>query len=157
MNSVDTKPDEIAKPESEILTFLCLRVGDELYGVGLGDIHEVLKDVATVRLPFAKRSVLGLANIRGRPVAIVDLRASFFGKEAEPSPFIAICDSDGDCVGLGVDAIEEVFTAKLSEIRVDPNVKMSCGIKNILGMVEKSGRLVRILDVKRWLSTEAFV
>jgi len=148
---------ESVEEQNEVLTFLGLRVGDEQYGVGLGDINEVIKDVATVRLPFAKKTVLGLTNIRGRPVAVVDLRAAFFGKKAEPSPFIAICEVDGDFIGLGVDAIEEVFSAKLSEIRVDPNVKVSCGIKNILGMVDKSGRLVRILDIKRWLSTESFI
>jgi purine-binding chemotaxis protein CheW len=92
---------------------LVLPIGDDRYGLDLLDVREVVPQPALTPLPGAPRAVLGVMNLRGDVVPVVDT-AQLLGLGAlDRVAFVAVAEADGGRAGLATDGEPE--TADLRE------------------------------------------
>ncbi|MCB1174110.1 MAG: purine-binding chemotaxis protein CheW [Leptospiraceae bacterium] len=100
--------------ESEIdhgtLQFLLFRVQNRYYGIDILEIHEILKPVPVTRLPNVRPDVLGVINLRGNIIPVIDLHKKFFDQYTELNPgcriIVGTCEDKN--IGLLVAGISEV-------------------------------------------------
>ena len=97
---------------------IAFRVGEELYAVSLGAVREVIVPPEVVPVPGAGRDVLGVINLRGSVVTVVNARVLFglHGRPDAPRARILIVDTASGCVGALVDAVEDIILVDPDEL-----------------------------------------
>ena len=92
---------------------LLLPVHGEWYGLPLESVREVVQDPEVTRLPLAPDGLLGVFNLRGQVVPLVDTGALLGVGPLGQRPYVAVAILDRALVGLAIDAAPE--TARLDE------------------------------------------
>jgi purine-binding chemotaxis protein CheW len=105
----------VTEPEVQFLVFRC---GTGLYGIDLLKIHEILKPLPVTRLPNVEEEILGVINLRGNIIPVLDVMKTLRNEYAEltPSSRIVVCSVKEKSIGLLVDAVVEVVSLKESAI-----------------------------------------
>ncbi|WP_320822237.1 chemotaxis protein CheW [Reinekea sp.] len=93
---------------SETWSGIGFRLGQHYFVAPMSEVTELLRVPAHTRLPNVKPWVLGVSNIRGRLIPIIDLNSFFSYDSTEPirSRRILVIDHDGQSDGLVVDGVE---------------------------------------------------
>ncbi|WP_428775807.1 chemotaxis protein CheW [Vibrio sp.] len=128
--------------------FLSFELDGDEYAVPILDVREVRGWSEVRQVPNSPEFLLGVLEIRGEYVPIVDLRMRFGLKPAEISPttvVIVLNDSDRNPLGIIVDAVAEVYQLSAGEIKQAPSVIESVKQPYIKGIAAvKSGHLILI-------------
>ncbi len=130
--------------------FLTFSLGDEEYGVDILKVQEIKGYVPTTRLPNAPPEVVGVLNLRGTIVPIVDLRRTFGLETTEYSQFTAIVVVvvQGRVMGVIVDNVSEVVNIPAADIQPAPDFGgASLGPSTLRGMARLGERLIILLDI----------
>jgi len=147
--------------ESDVLLQLVtFQLSDELYGIDIMDVREIVSLEEIRPIPNAPAFVEGLFNLRGEIIPIINLhkrfhlrKAQFDDDETLLSGFIII-DLDGMNVGVVIDKVERVITIDLNDIQPPPQMIAGIGAEYIQGVVnQKSGYLI-ILDIRKLFSAK---
>jgi purine-binding chemotaxis protein CheW len=122
---------------------LLVRVGGERYALPIYDVVEVARIGDLTPVPGAPDAVLGVQNLRGQVVPVVDLGAVVGMPRSEERGAVVVVDDSGQPAGLAVDALLDVadLVAEASDSPAAP----------LLGSVMIDGSLVGLLDVRRSL------
>lgn len=143
---------------TQYLTFMLAR---EQYGLNILQVQEIRGWEKTTRIPNSPEHVRGVLNLRGTIVPIMDLRMRF-GLPAEPygkeTVIIVVRTGqqggDGRSLGLVVDAVSDVLTARDEEIIDTPEFGAHVPTENILGLVSDGTKMVMLLDVGSLLAAD---
>src|SRR5687767_7295307 len=111
-----------APPPRERLAYLGFYVGQEVYGLPLGQLREVARLTRLRHIPGAPAGVAGLVNLRGEIVCAIDVRA-ILGLSAQApadSAFLVALRDFDDPVGLIVDSIADIYSIDPGEIEPTP-------------------------------------
>lgn len=97
---------------------IAFRVGDELYAVGLGAVREVIVPPEIVPVPGAGREVLGVINLRGSVVTVLNSRSmlGLSGCPQGPLARILVLDEDSGSVGALVDTVDDIILVDPDEL-----------------------------------------
>ena len=135
-------------PVSEWVTFL---LGDEKYGINVAMVVEVLKNTEIAPVPGAPYYVLGIINLRGNVVTVVDARMRFGlpPHDADDATRIVIIEREGMVVGMMVDSVAEVTNLRESEIEFAPNVGNDESAKYIQGVSNQQDELLILVDLEK--------
>lgn len=138
---------------SQWVTF---RLGDEVYGIDVLQVQEVLRLTEISPVPGAPDYVLGIINLRGNVVTVVDGRNRFGlpPKEADDASRIIVVDAFDKVIGLLVDNVSEVAYVPNSQIEVAPNVGSDDGNKYVSGVSNRDGELLIMLDLAKLIDME---
>ncbi len=101
--------------------YITLTIADQLFGLPIGEVHEVFSVQRITRVPLAARPIKGLVNLRGRVVTAICLRAVLNlpdGKECAERMAIGV-ESRGEPFALLVDRIGDVV--RLPPATLEPN------------------------------------
>ncbi len=112
-----TEPEEKeSKERVELFTFW---LGEEKYGVGLSLGRHLLKIPKIVKLPQVPEYLLGVFNLRGEIVAVLDLRRLFGIKLSDPSENsrLLVVESQGVTIALYLDRIGDILIEDLKELQ----------------------------------------
>lgn len=135
---------------------LLCRIDDVTYAVRIADVEKVVRAAAVVPVPGAPDVVMGLLDLRGSPVVVLDARRRF-GHESRPlvpSDRFVVARAAGRRIALRVDAAESIVT--LDEAAVDDPRRHAVGARHVEGVVSLDDGLVFVHDVARFLeATEA--
>lgn len=155
MNVAMSTPQGI-QPEDPVLRWVTFRLEKEKYGVNVMQVQEVLRITEIAPVPGAPSYVLGIINLRGNVVTVVDTRKRFGlpTKDADDSSRIVIIEVNGNVIGMLVDSVAEVVDLKKSEIETAPNVGTDETSKYIQGVASREGELLIVVDLNRFLSDE---
>ena len=100
--------------------FVAFRLGEELYGIPITQVQEIIQKPQITRLPQMPDFVKGVVNLRGKIVPVVDLRTRFnmpiSGEESQVR--IIVTQIGTQSVGLVVDSVNRV--SNLSEETIEP-------------------------------------
>lgn len=101
-----------------VTEFLVFVLGDEMMGLPLGSVKELLKLAAVTEVPRAPHDVLGILSVRGRITTILDLRRHLGMPTVEPTRHTRVLLVDGgtEVMGLVVDAVLHVVRLRDDEI-----------------------------------------
>jgi purine-binding chemotaxis protein CheW len=142
---------------------LCFEVGDDLYGVALETVREVVRYVTLTRVAEVAACVTGLINVRGEVLAVLDARACF-GAEARPPRLgtaIAILQHGTRSTGLVVDRVLDVMPIAAAALSA-PSGPLA-RVHAIAAVATVESRIVQIVDVaallaaSQWEELEAVI
>ncbi len=140
-------------PVYQLVTF---HLEDETYGINVMHVQEVLRVTEIAPVPGAPPYVLGIINLRGNVVTVIDTRSRFCfppGDIGEASR-IVIIESEMQVVGILVDSVAEVVELQGSEIDSAPNVGNEESSKFIQGVATRDSSLLIVVDLNKLLSEE---
>ena len=142
--------------KDQVLQWVTYRLGDETYGINVMQVQEVLRYTEIAPVPGAPDYVLGIINLRGNVVTVIDTRARFCLMPADTTDNtrIVIIESDEQVVGILVDSVAEVVYLKSSEIDSAPNVGTEESAKFIQGVSNRDGELLILVDLNKLLSDD---
>lgn len=129
---------------------------EETYGINVLQVREVLRISEIAPVPGAPDNVLGVINLRGSVVTVVDARRSFrmAARPVDEAARIVVVEVDEHVVGLFVDAVAEVLELTQSMVESAPNVGNEENSKYIDGVVNHPGGILILIDVRKMLSDD---
>ncbi len=139
--------------DDQVTQWGTFRLGDEIYGVNVMQIREVLRYTEITPVPGAPYFVLGIINLRGNVVTVIDTRTRFGLPQAEVdnNSRIVIVEVDKQVIGMLVDSVAEVTYLKESEIEKAPSVGNEETSKFITGVCNKNGELLILIELERMI------
>lgn len=140
--------------EDPVLQWVTFRLGNETYGINVMQVQEVLRYTEIAPVPGAPIYVLGIINLRGNVVTVIDT-CQRFGLppiEVTDNTRIVIIEAEGQVIGILVDSVAEVVYLRASEIEQAPNVGNDENAKFIQGVANRDGELLILVDLNKLLS-----
>ena len=142
--------------EDEVLQWVTFQLENETYGINVMQVQEVLRYTEIAPVPGAPEYVLGIINLRGNVVTVIDTRSRFglpSGDVSENSR-IVIIEAEKQVIGIMVDSVAEVVYLRSSEIDAAPAVGTEESAKFIQGVSNRDGQLLILVDLNKLLSDE---
>jgi len=139
--------------------YVLFRAGSEEYGLPISRVSGIIRFETVTPVPRAPRAVLGVIDLRGRVIPIVDLGLRLFGKPFEPlsRSRIIVTESQEGSVGLAVDGASEVATFAPDDLMPAPAGAVAPDIADAFEAVVHLGeRLIILLDLDRILPRAEF-
>ena len=148
--------EELAADMQEQMQCVTFTLEEETYGINVMQVQEVLREIEVAPVPGAPHYVLGIINLRGSVVSVIDARMRFglAVKESTDLTRIIVIEVQQHIIGILVDSVAEVVDIKRSEIETAPNVGTSETSKYIDGVVSRGDKLLILVDLNKLLSTE---
>lgn len=139
-----------------VLQWVTFRLQEETYGINVMQVQEVLRYTEIAPVPGSPDYVLGIINLRGNVVTVIDTRARFGLPPAEVSDNtrIVIIEAEKQVIGILVDSVAEVVYLKQSEIDNAPNVGTDESARFIQGVANREGELLILVDLNKMLNDE---
>ena len=150
MNEKQEAKTPIDDENSDVLQWVTFKLADEIYGVNVMQVQEVLRLSEIAPVPGAPKEVMGIINLRGNVVTVIDTRVKM-GLETSPADDhsrIVIIESSNKTFGLFVDNVTEVVYLAKSEMEAAPPVGDKDAEQYISGVSNKTGNLIIFLDIE---------
>ncbi|GGX50885.1 chemotaxis protein CheW [Saccharospirillum salsuginis] len=140
--------------DDPILQWVTFRLGNETYGINVMQVREVLRYTEIAPVPGAPSYVIGIINLRGNVVTVIDTRERFglAPEEVTDNTRIVILESDDQVVGIMVDSVAEVVYLRESEIETAPNVGNDESSRYIQGVCHKNDTLLILIEIEKLLT-----
>lgn len=144
------------KVTDSVSQWVTFRLGDETYGIDVLQVQEVLRITEISPVPGAPDYVLGIINLRGNVVTVIDARSRFglAPKEVDDASRIIVVDAFEKVVGLLVDNVSEVAYVPNSQIEMAPNVGTDEGSKFVSGVFNRENELLIMVDLAKLINYE---
>lgn len=153
MNEMRT--DEV---QQQYLTF---SIAGEEYAISILRVREIMEYSTSTRVPSTAPCVIGVINLRGRVVPLIDLAMKFGQGQTAITKWtcvvIAEVDVEGEStvVGILADAVSHVVDLADSEIEPPPAFGLPGRRDYLVGMGRSGAKFILILDVDHLLSAES--
>ncbi len=140
--------------------YLTLRLGDEVYGVDVFSVREVLELGKITRVPRAARYMRGVINVRGSVVPVIDLRTKFgmpaTVKDIDTCIIVLELLAEGEATVIGAlaDSVEEVIDLDPESIESAPKFGTGIDTDFISGIGKLDEKFIMILDIVKIFSAE---
>lgn len=137
--------------QSQWVTF---QMDQERYGINVLQVQEIIRMNDITPVPGAPRHILGVINLRGNVVPIVNTRTRFNLPTVEDSSEtrIILVDLERQLIGIVVDSVAEVVTLESGEIEKAPSLDKAEWVQFIHGVARINGDLLILLDLSKFLS-----
>ena len=142
--------------EQEI-QFFCFYLGDTLCGLEIDRVQVVASDFNLTEVPLSDEYILGIMNIRGQIITVIDLRKKMGMAPIEMKRQIhaIIVQSQNEYVGFAVEKVSDVIVGRKLEISALPSDVKGLQGKFFYGMVHtKDNELIFLLDIDKVLGNE---
>jgi purine-binding chemotaxis protein CheW len=130
---------------------VCFTIGDETYGIDIRAVREIRAWSATTSLPNAPDFVLGVTNLRGTVVPILDLRARFARGQTEPTKahVVIVVAIETRVVGILVDTVSDILTVAETEIRPVPEIGGAEMRECLDGLITQGDQMIALVAADR--------
>lgn len=154
--SKQSKKDEDNINHSEdIVQLVGFIIGDEEYAVPILAIQEIIKPFPWTRVPQVPKYVVGVFNMRGAVIPLIDLRLKFglnMKKHNEDTRFIVMRDGD-DIAGFVIDRL--TMAIRINKSRIGPAPETANGDDTVIdGVGKQDDRIITILKVNKLLERD---
>ncbi len=141
---------------AEVIRWATFRIADERYGVDVMQVREVLRYAEITPVPGTRRSVLGIINLRGNVVTVLDARSLFDldSHEISEKTRIVIVEALEQVVGILVDSVEDVVDIETNSIEPTPNLGKEHVRHFFQGVSHKQGELLILMDVGQMIESQ---
>ena len=137
--------------EMDQIQLVGMKLGDEEYAIDVLKITEIIRTVEITIVPRMESYILGVMNLRGKVVPVIDLRVRFNldSCDFDKSTRIIVVSVNKENIGFVVDEVTEVIRIKRSMVEPTPPLVGSIGQEYILGICKYDSRLIMLLDIDR--------
>lgn len=136
--------------DDESLEFVSLIAGGQGFCIEITEIREIRRWSPVTPLPFSEGSVIGVMNLRGAVIPILDLAAKLGLGAIDPTArhVIIVVALRSRTMGLLVDAVSEILTVQGEHIRKAPVTMANADTQSIRGLVSIDEDMWRVLDLQ---------
>ena len=151
-----TNPTHIPEPTSEYLSF---QLGSVEYGIDILKVQEIRGFETSTRMFNAPAYVLGVLNMRGIIVPILDMRIKFgMADVAYNSQTVTIVLNVAQrVVGMVVDAVQDVVAIQAADVKPAPDFNGAVNTQNIIGIATidqaEQQRMLVLLDIEKLMTS----
>jgi purine-binding chemotaxis protein CheW len=137
--------------QNQLVTF---QLGEELYGINIMDVKEIVRVQDIRAIPNAPVYVEGIFNLRSEIIPIINLHKRFHLKkvlnseEDELLSGFIIIDIDGMKLGVIIDRVSRVVTVEKEDIQPPPQMLSGIGAEYIRGVVRQDQGYLIILNIR---------
>ena len=139
----------------DVMQLVGFIVGQEEFTVPILSIQEIIKPIEFTRVPHTPNYVLGVFNLRGSVIPLIDLRAKFGmpgASQTADSRYI-VMKNDDEIAGFVIDELTEAIRLKITDI--DPAPETAAQEKSYIeGVGKQKDRILTILKVDRLLARD---
>jgi purine-binding chemotaxis protein CheW len=146
---------EIKKNEGqELLELVSFNVGTEEFGVDISYVQEIIRIMQITKVPNAPEFVEGVINLRGRVIAVINLRYKLgLSKiDFDKNTRIIVVEVKGNTVGFIVDAVNEVLRIPSNITEAPPEIVSGIDSDFIKSVGKLEDRLLILIDLEKVLS-----
>lgn len=142
--------------KAAVTQWVTFRLEDETYGINVMQVQEVLPMTDIAPVPGSPPFVMGIINLRGNVVTVIDTRMRFGLSTCEPedNSRIVVIESGDQIAGMLVDSVAEVIEVRASEVDTAPGVGNEESARYIYGVVSRDEQLLILIDINRMLTRE---
>lgn len=135
--------------------YLTFKLGEELYGMEIRFITEIIGIQPITEVPEMPEYVKGVTNLRGKIIPVMDARIRFkkTKREYDGRTCIIVIDTNDITIGLIVDGVSEVIAFRDEDIALPPEIHMG-GRKYIKGIGKTEDTVTLLLDCQMLLKDE---
>lgn len=148
---------------SDIGQYLTFQLGDEMFAFDVLRTNEVLEVTHITRIPGANEAMIGVINLRGNVVPVVDLRKRLGVKEKAYTIDTAIIiietyyDNELILLGVLVDAARQVIRLDRSKLETPPKIGMNLNREYITAIGKHNNQFIIVLNSDRIFSEKELV
>jgi len=127
-------------------------VGEEMFGVPMQFVSEVIRMPQPTKLPAAPPFLSGIVNLRGRVTPLIDMRVLLgmdHEREEQAPRFVIVCRFRGLRLGMQVRAIAAMHRASGADADWNVESQLGTGAEYLAGLLRAGEKLVRIMSVSR--------
>jgi purine-binding chemotaxis protein CheW len=137
--------------------YLTFGLADEIYGLEILKVREIIGMMDITSVPRTPEEVVGVINLRGNVIPIIDLRLKFGmpPEERTEETCMIVVDVEGVQMGVVVDRVLEVLDIPAGGIQDAPSFGVDVNTDFILGIGKAGDRVTILLDIARVLNTAA--
>lgn len=145
---------------TETRQYLTFKLGDEVFGIDVAKVREVLDFTSITKVPRTPDFMSGVINLRGNVVPVVDLRLCFEMSKTEKTVNTCIVvvevilEGESTIIGALADSVEEVIDLEPDQIEPAPKIGTQIRTDFIKGMGKRDAQFIMILDIDRVFSAE---
>lgn len=136
--------------------FLTFFIGDEEYGLEILSVHEIIGIMDVTAVPRTPRHILGVINLRGKIIPILELRLKFGlpSIESTEETCIIVVQCGAVQMGIVVDKVSEVLDIPSEDIEDAPSFGESVNTDYILGIGKSNDTVKLLLDIDKIISSK---
>lgn len=137
---------------SDLAQFLVFRLDDRRYALPLNVVERVVRAVEVTALPKAPGTVLGLIDVHGRLMPVLNVRRRFLmpGRDVSPADSFLLAHTARRAVALVIDESDGVLEWSQGEVGV--STQIASGLESFPGVLRLDDGLVLIHDLETFLS-----
>lgn len=141
-------------------SFLSFTLGEESFATNVAKVLNILEMMKITKIPKMPDCMLGVINLRGSVLPLIDLRIKFGMKQAAHTTKTCILvlevEIDKDLLKIGalVDSVQEVFGLTAEKIQQAPNIGSKYKSDIIYGIAKISEEFIMFLDIDKIFSTQ---
>ncbi|MBI2725530.1 MAG: chemotaxis protein CheW [Polaromonas sp.] len=141
--------------ELAIREFLAFKLGDEEYGIDILRVQEIRSFERPTRMANAPAYILGVVNLRGVIVPIIDMRIKFNQSEVNYNTFtvVIVLNIGRQVVCMVVDGVSDVITLSPDQLRPVPEFSSAIGSEHLLAIGSLENRMLILLDIEKLMSS----
>ena len=149
------KEDETLSHSDDIVQLVGFVIGEEEYAIPILAIQEIIKPFPWTRVPQVPKYIVGVFNMRGAVIPLIDLRLKFGlspKKQSDETRFIVMRHGD-DIAGFVIDRLTMAIRIKKSDIGPAPDT-LAGDDTMIDGVGKQEDRIITILKVDKLLKRD---
>lgn len=133
---------------------VAFKLGEEEYGINIASVESIIKMQAITVVPQAPKFVIGVTNLRGNIVPVIDLktRLDLEATETTQDSRIVVALLRDAKIGMVVDSVSQVIDVEESQIEPKPQMATSIDSSFISGVAKIDDELVILLDLEEVLT-----
>ena len=144
----------------DLQQYLAFRVGDERYAVPISDVSEITVALGTTPVPRTAEFVVGIANIRGVIIPVVDLAMRLMlplGQARAAGRRLLIVRRQDDLYGLVIDEVHAVVAVAPEALEEAPGALAGPRGDYIQALARYEGEILIVLDLSTVLDPRDFL
>ncbi len=147
----------------KIESYLSFKLGDETFASNVSKVLNILEMQEITKVPKAPEYMLGVINLRGKVLPVIDTRLKFGMSPIQVTNGTCILvlnvqvENQAIMVGALVDAVEEVLEIDDKDIQESPTIGTKYRTEFILGMIESGDNFIMLLDMDMVFSLDEIV
>lgn len=138
--------------KTNLQRFLAFSLGQEEFAIPLLAVKEVIAMPDFTPIPQTPSHFLGIVNLRGQVISVIDLRTKFGIKaDTTAESAVIICDLHPICIGVVVNAVNSVLSLAEEDINPRPEIESTKKTDHITGVTKQGSKLVLLIDIAKSL------
>jgi len=154
-STTNTTAQKTAAQDLAISEFLAFKLGNEEYGIDILRVQEIRSFERPTRMANAPEHILGVVNLRGVIVPVVDMRIKFQLSPINYDSFtvVIVLNIGTRVVGMVVDGVSDVITLTPEQLRPVPELSSAIGSDHLLAIGSLEDRMLILIDIEKLMSS----